>query len=640
MPKATRPAVLRYGFVPLAVAAALLLRSALWPVLGPDLPFLFLWPAVMCCAWYGGVGPGLLATLLSAVAGRYFLLEPSHSLAPAKLADGIGIILYLLLGFSLSWVIEAFHRARRQVEQHALELYNQREWFRVTLASIGDAVIATDPEGRIAFINEIAQCLTGWTAEQAKGQPLEKVLRIVNEQTRVPVDNPVHKVLKTGGTVGLANHTVLLGKGGAELPIDDSAAPIRSEQGSVQGVVMVFRDVTQRRRLENELHRRAEELVAADQRKNEFMAMLAHELRNPLAPILNAVPVLKRLGSAEPQILQTTEMIDRQSQLIRRLVEDLMDISRVSRGKISLRKEPVDLVEIVKQAIETGRSFIEGRRHEFTVSIFEEPIRLEADSARLSQVVVNLLVNAAKYTDEGGRISLTVEQKEGQAFLRVRDTGIGIAQDMLPHVFDLFTQSKRALGHAQGGLGIGLKLVRSLVEMHGGTVQAISEGPGRGSEFVVRLPVINVPQGPQRTWTERAKTNGSGGAPMHRHILVVDDNRDSAESLAMLLRVSGHEVQTAHDGLAALETAQSFQPEIVILDLQLPKLSGYEVAGKLRQQPGLGKALLIALSGSPEDEARPRSQQAGFDLHLVKPIDLMVLQSALLSVHRHGNQPH
>jgi signal transduction histidine kinase len=287
---------------------------------------------------------------------------------------------------------------------------------------------------------------------------------------------------------------VLLTLGGAEVPIDDSAAPIRSREGNVQGVVLVFRDVTERRCLENELRQRAEELVAADQRKNEFLAMLAHELRNPLAPIQNAIPILKHFGSEQPPLLQATQIIERQAQYARRLVEDLLDISRISQGKLSLQKQPLELAEVVAHAIEASRPLMEARRHTLSVSVPEEPIRLEADSARLTQVVVNLLNNAAKYTPEGGRITLTVEQEAEQAIVRVRDNGIGIAPQILPRVFDLFAQSPRALGHAQGGLGIGLSLVRRLVELHSGTVQASSTGPGQGSEFIVRLPVIDASQ--------------------------------------------------------------------------------------------------------------------------------------------------
>ena len=274
MLKRPRPAALRYAFVIAAVGVAVLLRLILGPLLGSDLRFLFLWPAVTCCAWYGGLGPGLLATILSALAGRYFLLEPVHSLAPETPADGIGMLLYLLLGTFISLVIEGLHRAKRQVEQQAAALGEQRERFRVTLASIGDAVIATDTDGRITFINLIGEQLTGWTSDEARQRPLETVLRIVNEPTRNVIENPVQRVLQSSGIVGLENHTILLRKDGAELPIDDSAAPIRDENGKMQGVVLVFRDVTERRRLENEVEQRSKQLIAADERKNEFLSVL------------------------------------------------------------------------------------------------------------------------------------------------------------------------------------------------------------------------------------------------------------------------------------------------------------------------------------------------------------------------------
>jgi PAS domain S-box-containing protein len=491
MPRPVRPTFVRYGFVPLAVTAALLLSVALGPWLRPGLPLLSLWPAVLCCAWYGGLGPGLLATFLSALGGRYFVLEPHYSLAPATPADEMGIVLYLSLGVFLSFLIEGFHRSRRQVEWHALELYNQREWFHVTLASIGDAVLATDAEGRITFMNETAEQLTGWSAERARGLPHDKVLRFVTEETREPVYNLVQTVLETGHVVGLANHTILISQGGAELPIDDSAAPIRGKEGNIQGVVLVFRDVAERRRLEHELRRQAQELIETDHRKNDFLAMLAHELRGPLGPIHNAVPLLKQLGAGQSQIVQTAEIIERQSHHARRLVEDLLDISRISRGQVGLAKQPLELAQVIGQALEISRPLVDARKQTLTVDIPEAPIRVEADPVRLTQVVVNVLNNAAKYTDEGGSIMLSVEKRGHQALLRVRDTGIGIAPDVLPHVFDLFMQSRRALGHSQGGLGIGLHLVRSLVAMHGGSVQARSDGPGQGSEFIVTLPTID-----------------------------------------------------------------------------------------------------------------------------------------------------
>ena len=499
MLKRPRSAALRYAFVFAAVGAALLLRLILGPLLGSDLRFLFLWPAVTCCAWYGGLGPGLLATILSALAGRWFLLEPEHSLAPVTPADGIGMLLYVLLGTFISLVIEGLHRANRQVEQHAAELYEQRERFRVTLASIGDAVIATDIDGRITFINLIGEQLTGWTSDDARQQPLETVLRIVNEQNRNVVENPVQRVLQSGRIVGLENHTILLRKDGAELPIDDSAAPIRDESGKMQGVVLVFRDVTERRRLENEVEQRSKQLIVADERKNEFLSVLAHEFRNLLAPMLNGIEFVRHFCGTEPRVEKTVEVMDRQVQVIAGIVEDLMDSARISQGKVSLRRERIELVRTVKQAVETSRLLIDVRQQSFTLQATDEPIWLDADPARLMQIVVNLLNNAAKYTPQGGAICLSIEQDGAHGIVRVRDSGMGIQREMLTRVFDLYAQSKRTEIESRGGLGIGLSLVRGFAELHGGTVDVFSEGIGKGSEFVVRLPLSLHDDGRQPT---------------------------------------------------------------------------------------------------------------------------------------------
>ncbi len=586
----------------------------------------------MCSAWYGGLGAGLLATVLSAVAGQYFLLEPLFSLAFDDTGDVIGMILYIALGASLSWLIDGLHRARRQVERHAGELARQREWFRVTLASIGDAVVATDADGQVAFMNAVAQEVSGWSEAQAAGQPLAVVLPLVNEQTREPVENPVDKVLRTGGIVGLANHTVLVRRDGAELPIDDSAAPIRGRDGIVDGVVLVFRDVTERRRMANELEQRAADLVAADRHKNEFLATLAHELRNALAPIHNSIHVLKRTAGADAAGASSTAMIDRQCQLMRRLVDDLLDISRISRGMLGLRKEPLELAVVVRQAVDTARPLLDAGQHTLVLDIPAEPIRLEGDAARLHQVIVNLLSNAARYTDTGGRIVLSVATATSQAVIRVRDDGMGIAPDVLPHLFALFARSERAAAHAPGGLGIGLHLVHRLVQMHGGSVQASSDGPGHGSEFVVCLPLGNLPDVAAPPAAAAERPSGDGAHTPHR-VLVVDDNRDHADSLARLLRLWGHDVQTAYDGLAALEAAAGYHPHIALLDIRLPKLDGYELARRLRQQLGARQLVLIALSGSGDDDPHAAGA-AGFDLHLIKPVDPAMLESVLAAMTR------
>jgi signal transduction histidine kinase len=360
-------------------------------------------------------------------------------------------------------------------------------------------------------------------------------------------------------------------------------------------------------------------------RKDEFLAMLAHELRNPLAPIRNAIQIIRLAGSQNPAVVQAGEMVERQVQHMTRLVDDLLDVSRVSRGKIELRKEKVALATIIARATENTRPAIDAGNHELILNLPPRPIHLEGDPTRLVQILGNLLTNAAKYTDSGGRIWLTAEREGDQAILRVRDTGIGIRADLLPHVFDLFVQSDRALDRAAGGLGIGLTLVRSLVEMHGGTVVATSEGQGRGSEFIVHLPIL--PETEAIAGAEELGGSERRIPPVsRRRILIVDDNVDSAVSLAMLLQLQRHEVNVAHDGRAAIEAVRRHQPEIVFLDIGLPALDGYEVARRLRQEHGQDCPVLVALTGYGQVDDRRRSDQAGFNAHMVKPIDLDALQ--------------
>ncbi len=362
--------------------------------------------------------------------------------------------------------------------------------------------------------------------------------------------------------------------------------------------------------------RRAEQLADVDRRKDEFLAMLAHELRNPLAPMRNALHVLSTPGADEQTLRRSIDMMGRQVHTLARLVDDLLDVSRITRGKIHLRKEAVDLGAVLGRAVEMARPLIESNRHALTVALPAEPIRLQADATRLEQVFANLLNNAAKYTERGGRISLAAERSGSEAVVQVRDNGFGIPADLLPHVFELFTQADRTLDRAEGGLGIGLTLVRSLVEMHGGEVHAFSEGSGKGSEFVVHLPVLPRSQGLVET-PPPATENGTSAAS---RVLVVDDNRDSADSLAVLVRLWGHEARTAHEGLSAVKAARAYRPDSVLLDIGLPGLDGYEVARQLRRDLG-HEVLLVALTGYGQDEDRRKSREAGFDHHLVKPAD-------------------
>jgi PAS domain S-box-containing protein len=812
----------------------------------------------------------------------------------------------------------------------------QREQLRVTLESIGDALVVTDAQGRVTLLNPVAEALTGWARQDAAGQPLSKVFRIVNEKTGQAAESPVERVLREGAVVGLANHTVLIARDGTRRPIDDSAAPIRDEQGRVAGVVLVFRDIsgrrraeqtarfladasaslatlvdyrstlqtvarlavpyfadwcaidmvepdgslqrlavahvdpakvelahrvyqryppdpaaphgpphvirtgrselvpeitdamivaagrdeghlkllrelglksylcvplavqgkslgaisfiaaesgrryderdlavaedlahragisienarlygelrdalrqkeeslalldtlqhdvpvgfafidrdfryrrinealadingkpprehlgrpvrevvpklwpaleplyrkvlesgealtnqevsgetaaasgqtrhwlanyypvrvggemvgmgllvvdiTQRKRLEDELRQRAEQLQEQDRRKDEFLAMLAHELRNPLAPVRNALHVLKQPG-VEPAVRERVrEMMERQVSHMARLLDDLLDVSRISRGRIELRKEIVEVGPLVARTVEAVRPLIDERRHHLSVSLPPEPLRVEGDPTRLEQILTNLLNNAAKYTDPGGHLGVSASREGAEVVLRVRDDGIGIAPDVLPRVFDLFVQAERRINRSQGGVGIGLTLVRRLVELHGGRIEALSPGPGRGSEFVVRLPAATEPAGGREVATPSGNAAAPGSSPPRR-VLVVDDNRDAADSLAVLLRLMGQDVCVAYDGPSALAQAQEFRPALVLLDIGMPGMDGYEVARRLRQQPELGNVVVAALTGWGQEGDRRRSAEAGFDRHLVKPVDPAALEALL-----------
>jgi PAS domain S-box-containing protein len=807
--------------------------------------------------------------------------------------------------------------ARQAAEENARVVHEERERLRVTLASIGDAVIATNAEGRIDFLNEVAERLIGMTATEAAGCPRPDVFHIVNAQTRRTVGNPALRALKEGTIIGLANHTILISKDGTERPIDDSAAPIRDARGEVIGCVLVFRDVTEKKLADealrqseqqfrqladampqiiwtagadgridylnrrwteftglpqtvsneawgtllhpddaqqaserwaasvkdgatfdlpvrlldsrhevyrwhlirtiavrddagnvvrwygsstdihaqkrmqqasyylaqasaalatvvdfdstlqkianlavpffadwaavdlqrdgqltrlavahqdpnkielarqlmreyppspyaeggisavfrtgqpqlmsdvtdellmksakderhlqllrslglksyicvplvvsgntrgvltfatSESHRRYngedlamamdlahrasvalentelyEALRDADRRKDEFLATLAHELRNPLAPIRNSLEILKMPRVDTEVADHARDVMERQVHHLVRLVDDLLDVSRIMRGKIVLRKERIELATVVARAVEAVQSLIDSQRHELSVRLTEQSLALDADPVRLAQVVVNLLTNAAKYTEPGGRIEVEANGGGGSAVLIVRDNGIGIPFDTLPRIFDLFVQVDHAAVRSQGGLGIGLTLVRNLIELHNGTIEARSDGPGKGSEFIVRLPLAKaMPAQPETSGLKTQQPLASGF-----RLLVVDDNQDAANSLGMLLRLQGHEVQVAYSGMATLEIVKEFLPDAVLLDIGMPGMDGYEVAKRLREQPSLQKAMLVALTGWGQQEDRRRTAEAGFDRHLVKPLDAKLLQNLL-----------
>jgi len=481
-----------------------------------------------------------------------------------------------------------------------------------------DFVGLAEPDGKLIYVNCAGQRMLGFHDQEglvstAIGDHLSPGMK-----QRI-LDEGIPAALREGAWTG---ETALLARDGSEIPVSQMILAHRGADGSVEYLSTVCRDISD--------HRKAEQaLREADRLKDEFVAMLAHELRNPLAPIRNAVQVLRQLGLTDPELKWTRDVIGRQVAQMSRLLDDLLDISRITRGTIVLKKTVVEISTVVERAVETSLPLIKSRRHGLTVDVPREPVQVEGDLTRLVQVVANLLNNAAKYTDAGGSIDLIVEASPHEAVVRVRDNGMGIPAELLPNIFELFTQGSRSLDRSQGGLGLGLALVRRLIEMHGGRVEAQSAGTGSGAEFIVHLPRIAAAP-------VQDDSGAAGGESPSKsagvRVLVVDDNVDSAESMALLLSLDGHDVRTAFDGPDALKVAAAFQPEAVLLDIGLPGMDGYEVAKQMRALPGLQKALMIAVTGYGQADDRARSKAAGFDHHLVKPVDPEILSALLASL--------
>jgi PAS domain S-box-containing protein len=868
-----RRTVPAYAISLLVLAAAVLLRWLLDPVMGDSLPLVTLFGAVAAAVWVGGYLPAVIIAVLGYVACSYLFIPPRGTINLSTPEISVGLVAYLFTCSLIIGIGEAMRGAQARARARG-------EVLRVTLGSIGDAVITTDTKGCVTYLNSVAESLTGWTQAEAQGQRLDLVFRIINENTRLTVENPATRALREGIVVGLANHTLLVAKDGVEKPIDDSAAPIRNERGVVSGCVLIFRDVserrdwekrgaarlesarllasivessddaiisksldgiiqtwnaaaerlfgytsheavghhislvippdriaeedhiiatlragtridhfeterirkngqripvsltvspirddegrvigaskiardiserklaeserqkfvtlvenstdfigisdlngvpifvnraglqmvglenldearavsvyefffpedqsliineffpsvvatghgeieirfkhfktgqarwmaykvlklddesgqtvafatvsqdvTERRQMEDNLRELASDLAEADRRKDEFLATLAHELRNPLAPLSNTLEILKRSATQDASTRRGLDTMERQLEQLVRLVDDLLDLSRITHNRIELRKRHIELAPVIRQAVVAAQPLADASRHTLDVSMPAEPVHLHADPVRLTQVFDNLLNNSCKYTPPGGTIRVTVQRDGDDAVVTVTDTGIGIPADKLDSIFDMFAQVDRSLEQSQGGLGIGLTLVKRLVEMHGGTVEARSAGEGHGSTFAVRVPAL---QGCVPVAAAPASETPANGAP-HR-ILVVDDNKDSADSLAMLLELTGHEVFKAHDGQEAFAAAEQHRPDVILLDIGLPVLNGHDVCRRIRQEAWGQAMVLIALTGWGQDEDRRRSQDAGFDGHLVKPVDHPRLLNLLASL--------
>ncbi len=496
--------------------------------------------------------------------------------------------------------------------------------------SSDDAIVSKTLEGRIQSWNAGAERIFGYTAAEAIGQQITIIIppELLDEERRIL------NQLRRGERVDHFD-TIRMTKDGRRIAISLTVSPVRNSRGVIVGASKVARDITERKRSEEALRdseqrlKASEEaLRAADRVKDEFLALLAHELRNPLAPIRYALAANKKPGRTPEQFKRSEEIMERQVAHMSRLLDDLLDVSRIKRSTLELKKTPTELTFVVGSAIDTARPVLEAKNHTLSLDLPKHAVRLEADAVRLAQVFSNLLINAAKYTDPGGQIQLRAAREGSEIVFAIRDNGIGISADMMPRLFKIFEQAQGALGRAEGGLGIGLSLVRGIVTLHGGSVEARSDGPGTGSEFIVRLPIgTPLAEIPDIEAAEQSFVSGAG-----RKILVVDDNRDAADSCAALLELSGHHVQTAYTGRQALKLAETFRPHAILLDIGLPDFDGYQLATTIRAAPWGRGIVLIAITGWGQEEDRRRALEAGCDHHLTKPIEAETVESLLLSM--------
>ena len=514
-------------------------------------------------------------------------------------------------GFAASWRDVTW----RQESEESIRRSREHLQFVSDAAAVGVAHCNSD--WRFVFVNQTYAARLGLTPEQVIGRT---VVEVLGPQVAEAIRPYVERAL-AGEALRYETEVVYPQIGRRYLHC--AYTPAVDAEGRAAGWVAAITDLTERHRLEEELRRSEESLKEADRRKDEFLATLAHELRNPLAPIRNAVQILRVQGTDDPALQWSREVIDRQVQQLTRLVDDLLDVSRITRGKIELRKERVELAAVLERALETSRPAVEAAHHRLTVTFPEGPLWVPADLTRMAQVLSNLINNAAKYTRPGGHIQVSASADGAQASVEVRDDGIGIEPEMLSRIFDLFAQVDTSLERAQGGLGIGLTIARSLVEMHDGKLEAASEGLGRGSAFTVRLPLAPEQAGAAPE-ADRALVAGTS-----LRVLIVDDNADSADSLALWLRLKGHEARTAYDGPQALAAALEQRPDLVLLDIGMPGMSGYEVARRLRAHPDTRRTLLVAMTGWGQEDDRRRSREAGFDQHLVKPLEPRALEGLL-----------
>jgi PAS domain S-box-containing protein len=568
--------------------------------------------------------------------GERVVAQPSRILEAEELSTGL---------LEAATILDARIRERDQAllaERFARSASEKDEArLSVTLRSIGDAVITTDPSGHVTLLNPVAQALTGWTEAAAIGQPVEHVFHIVQEDTRKSVENPVSKVFREGRIVGLANHTVLLARDGRETPIEDSAAPIRAADGALVGIVLVFRDASDRREAERRkqavLNREQEARLAAEalnRSKDEFVATVSHELRTPLNAIFGWVRLLRSGSLNETQHAHALEVLERNTRAQAQLIEDLLDMSRVVTGHLRLDMRRLELPGVIQAAVDAVKPASQAKEVEIAIDLDPGVGPIFGDPDRLQQVVWNLLTNSVKFTNKGGRIDVSLRSEGSEAVLRVKDTGIGMAPDLLPYIFERFRQGASSASRAHGGLGIGLALVRHLVEMHGGTVEARSDGEGQGSAFTIRMPMLGsraVTDKPAPSSIDASgATHGIGGLT-GVSILVVDDDKDARELIGTTLAHAGAQVSAAGSMVEALEVLRTTTPRALVSDIAMPNGTGYELIGEIRAMPHLAKIPAIALTAFGRVEDRERALAAGFNQHITKPVDPHHLVRAVMA---------
>jgi len=603
----------RLGYVIAIVGCALVLvvRLALEQALaeqGRLLPFVL---AVMAAAWWGGLGPGLLATFLGAFLGVLFVVPPMYSLRIDSLADGLNAVLFIFVGVTISLLSDALHTAwRREAEK----------LFRTLADTMPQLVWMARPDGFRFWFNQRWYDYTGARPDQVEGygwqgycDDADRPRVAASWQAALARQEPWEENYRLRRHDGQMRWHLV------------RAVPIKNESGETVNWFGTSTDIEDRFAAE-------QALKEADVRKDQFLATLAHELRNPLAPISNVLQLWPYIADDPSELEQARCVIERQVRQLVRLIEDLLDLSRISRGIIGLRYEAVDISGPIAYAVEAVQPIVDGCHHRLNVTLPDEPLYVNGDIARLTQVFSNILNNAAKYSARDGVISVLAEKQGDRAVVCIRDNGPGIPQHMLSEIFEPFRQVDATLSRSHGGLGLGLWLARQLIELHHGTITALSDGPGRGSAFVVTLPALAEPPSNLADDDRIGAAEPAGDATRSRRILVVDDLKESADTLVMVLRRLGQDAAAVHDGSAAIAAALADPPDVVLLDIAMPELDGYEVARRLRGRSEMDQTLLVALTGYGQPDDRRRAAEAGFDAHLTKPAPIAALQNLLLTL--------